>query len=274
MSRIPGSMRLLYLALFTLFVSALTPSVTALAQSKEEMMTLEQLEVFLNDEGKGRDLSQATQEELAKLYPGGSWGKYVFKMGISTFILNLYIIFILAGIAIAVILFFFTPLGMFFFRGGLHAFVGSILHATGISKTFGKHLMEEPKNYLKHYGKVREAFAMYMQKSFIKRYKSNVTAIAFMGTAFLIFSIGLRGIKFVLAHEPGLIIYAIIVEVTVLLLLGLTTFYEPEEETDEDGDTPALKGKQLTLAEVERRFNQAIQDLKSSAQHEHEMRSR
>ncbi|MDH7516572.1 MAG: hypothetical protein QHI48_11945 [Bacteroidota bacterium] len=272
MSRFQGFIRPLCFLILALSAVLSVPVSTVLAQEREEMMTLDQYKAFLENEGKGRTVSQATAEELQKLLPGGSWGEYVFKMGISTFILNLWVIFILAVISLFTITMFFTPLGLFFFRGNLHAFFGSLLKATGISRRFGDHLITKPKYWLnKEGGRVRQAFAMYMHNEFIPLYKNNITAIAFIGTAFLIFSIGLRGIKFVIAHQPGLIIYAIIVEVTVLLLLGLTTWYEKEEEEEGAGEK-GFPGKQLTLAEVEAKLDALKQELEASVRGEHGMR--
>ena len=247
------------------------PLATGVAQTKEEMITLDQYKAFLRDEGKGRDLSQASHEELAKLYEGGPMTERVVRIGISTFILNLAWIYGLSGFSLIVILMFFTPLGLALFRGNLHAFIGAILKATGISKKFGDHLIKKPKFWLQKEKSVRHAFAMYMHNEFIPDYKNNITAIAFIGTAFLILNIGLRGVKFMVAHQPDLIIIAIIVEITVLCLLGLTTWYEKEEE-EEEGAGAGLPGKQLTLAEVEARLDALKSELEATVSSERHMR--
>jgi hypothetical protein len=237
----------------------------------QEMMTLDQQKQILIQEGKGRDLSQLTHEELARLKEGGPISERVVRVGISTFILNMGAIYTLAGFSFFVIVIFFTPVGFFLFRGNLHAFIGSILKASGISKKFGESLIKHPKQYLHEEKSVRAAFARYMHNEFIPNYKNNITAIAFMGTAFLIFSIGVRGLKFIVAHQPGLILYAILVEVTVLLLLGLTTWFEKEEE-EEDSAFPGTPGKQLTLEEVERKIDAFKQELEASVHSEARMR--
>ncbi len=257
----------------TILTFAVAPNVFAQI-GEQEMWTLDQYKQFLHNEGKGRDLSQATHAELEKIRPtpGGLFGnlfntEYVFKIGITTFILNMVWITMIVLISGFVIIFFFTPLGFFLFRGNLHAFIGAILKSTGISPKFGEHLMKEPKRWMDREKSVRQAFAMYMHNDFIPEYKNNITAIAFMGTAFLILNIGLRGVKFMTAHEPGLIVIAILVEITVLMLLGLTTWYEKAEEEDE-GAGEGQPGKQLTLAEVERRLDALKDDLESSVKSE------
>ena len=272
MSRIIGSHGPLPFFILLLVCAFLIPAASGFAQSKEEMMTLDQYKAFLRDEGKGRDLSQATHEELTKILPGGSMSEKVVKIGISTFILNLTAIYLVAIIAITVILLFFTPFGLFVFRGSLHAMVGAVLKASGLSKRFGEHLMTEPKKWLRlKNGRVREAFGTYMHNDFIPQYKNNITAIAFLGTAFLIGNIGLRGVKFMVAHQPDLIIIAILVEITVLCLLGLTTWYEKEED-DETGTAPGQPGKQLTLVDVERRLDALKKELEESVSTEAHLR--
>jgi hypothetical protein len=261
MKKLAGSLYPLLLgAMFCSFF--LVPATVAIAQvPQEQMMTIDQFKDYLASQG--RTLSEARQEELMKLKEGGPLSERVLKIGISTFILNLAAIYIVACIAAFVILVFFTPFGLFIFRGNLHSFIGSLLKATGISKKFGDHLIKEPKKYLQKYHSVREAFAMYMHNEFIPDYKNNITAIAFIGTAFLIMNIGLRGVKFMTSHQPNLIIIAILVEITVLCLLGLTTWYE-KEEPEEEGDGAGMQGKQLTLAEVESRLDALKAELEAS----------
>jgi hypothetical protein len=265
----------------TLLVSILGMGLATevLAQSGgHKMMTLQEYKQFLRNEGRGRDLSQATHEELANIAqsPGGYFSnmfstEYVFKIGNSTFILNMLAITVVLLVAGSVVVFFFTPMGMFLFRGGLHSFVGAVLKSTGISPKFGEHLMKEPKRWLQKEKNVRQAFALYMHNEFIPEYKNNITAIAFIGTAFLILNIGLRGVKFMTAHQPDLIVIAIIVEITVLLLLGLTTWYEKEEE-EEMGAGQGLPGKQLTLSDVERRLDALKEELEASVRSESGLR--
>lgn len=248
----------------------------AYAQGEETVMSLDEMKNKLRDEN--RNLSQLTHEELKmiKESEGGVLGnlfntEYVSKIGISTFIMNMLAITIVVFIAGFVVLFFFTPVGLFLFRGSLHAFVGALLKASGLSKKFGDHLMKEPKKWLQKEKSVRSAFALYMHNEFIPDYKNNITAIAFIGTAFLILNIGLRGVKFMTAHQPDLIVIAILVEITVLLLLGMTTWYEKEEE-EEAGAGAGMPGKQLSLVDVERKLDALKQELEASVRTESGLR--
>ncbi|MFZ1730701.1 MAG: hypothetical protein WBQ23_10475 [Bacteroidota bacterium] len=266
--------RMVLSVLLIAFVAAFTvPSVYA---QSDEQVTLEQMKMKLRDEGKNRNLSQLTHAELELIKPseGGLISnlfnpELVTKVGNSTFIMNMLAITLVITISGFVVLFFFTPIGLFLFRGSMHTFVGAILKSSGISKKFGDNLMTGPKKWLKHEnGSVRAAFALYMHNDFIPQYKNNITAIAFMGTAFLILNIGLRGVKFMTAHQPDLIVIAIIVEITVLLLLGMTTWYEKEEDEDQEGGGQKIPGKQLSLADVERRLDALKSELEASVRTE------
>lgn len=264
MKRLIGSHRpLLVLALLLVLGTLLVPQSTTNAQSKDEQMTLDQFKAFLRDEGLGRDLTMANHEELMKLREGGPLTERVVKIGTATFIMNLAVIYGVAAASLLLILLFFTPLGLAIFRGNLHSFIGAILKATGLSKRFGEHLMTKPKYWLHKEKGVRDAFGLYMHNDFIKNYKNNITAIAFIGTAFLILNIGLRGVKFMVAQVPDMIVLAIIVEITVLCLLGLTTWYEKEED-EEAGAGKGMPGKQLTLVDVERRLDALKKELEDS----------
>jgi hypothetical protein len=74
------------------------------------------------------------------------------------------------------------------------------------------------------------------------------------------------------AHQPDLIVIAIVVEITVLLLLGLTTWYEKEEEEDA-GVGAGMPGKQLSVAEVQKRLDALKDELEASVRAESGMRS-
>jgi hypothetical protein len=79
--------------------------------------------------------------------------------------------------------------------------------------------------------------------------------------------IGLRGIKFMVASQPNLIILAIVIEVSVLTLLAVTTWYEPEKDKEEGEGIP-LPGKQLTLSEVQAKLKALEDDLAASVSKE------
>ncbi len=245
--------------------ATLLPQKSHAEVGKAESMTLQEFKNFLAT--SNRDLSMATQEELTMLRPGtGTFGEIVYKTGMSVFILNGYLILI--GLTfLLIILLFFSPVGMIF-GGALHAVVGSLMGGSSFGKCLKK-LSENKKNKVK--GGDHGPFAMWMINDFIPHYKNNVTAVAFLGTAFLIANIGFRGIKFMVAHQPTMIILAILIEVSVLVLLAVTQWYEPEP-ADEDEDGKALPGKQLSLSEVQAKLKALEEDLANTVQKEVNLR--
>ena len=207
---------------------------------------------------QGRNLSMANPDELIELKSGGPLSQHVLKIGNSTFIINFIPIIVLLCCSAFVIVFFFTPIGLFLTRGTLTTAMGNLIITLGISKEFGESLKHIQKWLIKT-GSVREGFKQYMHEEFISKYKNNVTAVAFMGTAFLIAMIGLRGIKFFVAHQPDWIMYALIVEITVLMLLGLTQWYE-SETTGPEPEGIGKGGRELSLMEVEAALDKLKRD--------------
>lgn len=253
------------------------------ARAARTYIPLEDLKAQLAREE--RTLAEATHDELARLAPsGGSLidnltnDEYVARIGLSTFILDLRMILAVIGSAALVVLLFFTPLGFMLTRGRLHAAVGGILSASGIAPDFGRHLAEEPARWLRDTSSARRAFALYMHNAFIPAYKNNITAVAFVGTAFLILNIGLRGIKFMTAHQPDMIIIAIVIEMTVLCLLGMTTWYEKQMEVAEGRATAAADAvppdadKWILREEAVRMIDKVKEDIEASWREEYARR--
>jgi hypothetical protein len=71
---------------------------------------------------------------------------------------------------------------------------------------------------------------LYMAHHFTEKYSNNVTGLAYGGAAILIIAIGIRGLKFIPAQQPSLILLAIFLEFSMLSLLAITLIYTEEEE--------------------------------------------
>ncbi len=236
-------------------------------------MSLAQLKSELAQ--SGRSVSSASYKELERLTmsPGGVaanlWNDaFVFRIGESTFIVDMRLISALTLTSLIVVLVLFSPLGFTLFRGGVHALIGSVLQFLRIAPEYGEHLRTEPKKWLLRESSARLAFRMYMRNAFIPEYRNNITAIAFLGTAFLIMSIGFRGIKFMVPHQPEMIIAAIIVEITVLCMLGLSTWYErsDSEESAPAADAVQLPdGQYLEREYVMKAIHEVVADLNAAA---------
>ncbi len=71
---------------------------------------------------------------------------------------------------------------------------------------------------------------LYMAHHFTEKYSNNVTGFAYFGAAILIVIIGVRGLKFIPATKPSLILAAISLEGSLLALLAFGLVYTEEEE--------------------------------------------
>ncbi|MFC2131243.1 hypothetical protein ACFLSQ_07400 [Bacteroidota bacterium] len=71
---------------------------------------------------------------------------------------------------------------------------------------------------------------LYMAHHFTEKYSNNVVGMAYGGAGFLIVAIGIRGLKFIPAAKPSVIMLAIFLEFTMLMLMAVTLFYTEEEE--------------------------------------------
>jgi hypothetical protein len=69
-----------------------------------------------------------------------------------------------------------------------------------------------------------------MSHHFTEKYSNNVTGLAYGGAAILIVIIGIRGLKFIPATRPSLILAAISLEGMLLALLAFVLLYTEEEE--------------------------------------------
>jgi hypothetical protein len=71
---------------------------------------------------------------------------------------------------------------------------------------------------------------LYMAHHFTEKYSNNVTGLAYFGAAILIVIIGVRGLKFIPATRPSLILAAISLEGALLALLAFGLVYTGSEE--------------------------------------------
>ena len=89
-----------------------------------------------------------------------------------------------------------------------------------------KNAIEWSRNRFKFFKGLR----LYMSHHFTEKYSNNVTGLAYGGAAILIVIIGIRGLKFIPATKPSLILAAISLEGTMLALLAFALVYTEEEE--------------------------------------------
>jgi len=84
--------------------------------------------------------------------------------------------------------------------------------------------------YLTGKGSWISGMGTYMRFHFTEEYSNTVTGMAYGGAAFLIFVVGIRGLKFISATRPSFVLFALGVEFTMLVLLATTMVFTVEEE--------------------------------------------
>ena len=101
----------------------------------------------------------------------------------------------------------------------------------------------------------RHPFSLWMVNEMVRKYENNVQGIAYLGAAVLIFVIGLRGIQFLTKEHSAYIILALMLEFSLIGILGFIIFYKPEEKKEGGIDIEArMDIKNLTdeLVEVKK----------------------
>lgn len=71
---------------------------------------------------------------------------------------------------------------------------------------------------------------LYMTRHFAEKYANNVQGFAYGGAALLIIIIGIRGLKFIPATQPSILLTSITLEFSMLALLAITLYYTEEEQ--------------------------------------------
>ncbi len=72
----------------------------------------------------------------------------------------------------------------------------------------------------------------FMRRYFTHRYSNDVSGLAYIGAAILIGVIGLRGLKIIPPTQPTPVLAAISLEFCLLMLLGITLYFTPEDNED------------------------------------------
>ena len=116
--------------------------------------------------------------------------------------------------------------------------------------------------YLSGKGSWMGGMSTYMRFHFTEEYANVVTGLAYAGAAFLIFVVGVRGLKFIPANKPSFVIFALGVEFTMLVLLATTMIFSVEEERTDRilrQMVDAIKGGKKTAALPEPEPEPALQ---------------
>lgn len=119
--------------------------------------------------------------------------------------------------------------------GGVLSFRNETLYGR-IQESYSEAVMTEIENLKSSQDwqharwRIGSALRLYMVHHFTERYANNVTGFAYGGAAILIIAVGIRGLKFIPATRPSVIMLAILLEFSLLALMAISLFYTEEEE--------------------------------------------
>lgn len=87
--------------------------------------------------------------------------------------------------------------------------------------------------------KINHGLQIYMRFYFTEKYSNTVLGMVYLGAAFLIIIIGLRGLKFIPSTQPSLVFFALGLEFSMLITYAFTLMFSRQEEDVHD----AVPGK-------------------------------
>lgn len=92
---------------------------------------------------------------------------------------------------------------------------------------------------------------LYLRNHFTEKYSNTILGFVYIGAAFLIIIIGLRGLKFIPASEPSLVFFALGLEFSILLTYAFTLMFARPEEQDDIIDTSGTDKKAIASRQME-----------------------
>lgn len=117
---------------------------------------------------------------------------------------------------------------------GHHAFVRNTLisrmrEAFSVSVEHSIRSLQRARAWQENHLRLLSGIRLYMSEHFAVNRSNNVQGFAYAGAGLMIVVIGLRGLRFIPASRPSLIVASISLECVLLFALGLTLFFQREE---------------------------------------------
>lgn len=92
---------------------------------------------------------------------------------------------------------------------------------------------------------------LYLRNHFTEKYANTILGFVYIGAAFLIIIIGLRGLKFIPASEPSLVFFALGLEFSILITYAFTLMFARPDEQEEIIDTSSTEKKAIATRQME-----------------------
>lgn len=87
---------------------------------------------------------------------------------------------------------------------------------------------------------------LYLRNHFTEKYSNSILAFVYIGAAFLIIIVGMRGLKFIPASQPSLVFFALGLEFSILITYALTLMFSKPEEQSPVGEGAGSTDKLIT----------------------------
>jgi hypothetical protein len=97
---------------------------------------------------------------------------------------------------------------------------------------------------------INSGLKVYLRFYFTERYSNNIIGAVYMGAASLIIIIGLRGLKFIPANEPSLVLFALGLEFTLLMIYAFTLMYSRTESDDQHQASSNGNGNSSDISDI------------------------
>lgn len=92
---------------------------------------------------------------------------------------------------------------------------------------------------------------LYLRNHFTEKYANTILGFVYIGAAFLIIIIGLRGLKFIPASEPSLVFFALGLEFSILITYAFTLMFARPDEQEEIIDSITTDKKTTASRQME-----------------------
>lgn len=96
-----------------------------------------------------------------------------------------------------------------------------------------------------------EGLRLYLRNHFTEKYGNTILGFVYIGAAFLIIIIGLRGLKFIPASEPSLVFFALGLEFSILITYAFTLMFARPDEQQEFIDMNSPDKKTIANRQME-----------------------
>lgn len=116
--------------------------------------------------------------------------------------------------------------------------------------TLNKSIKWLGSNFWRKLIKINNGIKVYLRFYFTERYSNNIIGVVYMGAACLIIIIGLRGLKFIPANEPSLVLFALGLEFSLLIFYAITLMYSKNDTDMQVGSQNNNSGASASLDDV------------------------